>query len=411
MSSPQHVVVVGAGLGGLRTVESLRVAGFSGRISLVGDEPHEPYDRPPLSKEVLSGTWPEERTVLHRGELGDLDVALHLGSAAVGVDGGCVQLADGTELSYDTLVVATGVRARRLPGQPDHPELHVLRTLEDCRALRDSMSRARSLMVVGAGFIGAEVASTARAAGLDVTMIEALPVPFARVLGEQMGLLCARLQADNGVTVRTGVRPAEFLDTKFMDTGGNGGGIAVRLADDTVVRADCGVVGVGTVVDIGWLSGLGVPTDGGLACDATGLVQSTDNVYAVGDIAAWPDPTVGDVRRIEHWTSATEQAMVVAQRITGIEITRPADAVPYFWSDQYGLKLQLVGRPDLATSVEVLHDPGVIKGTLTGYFADGTLVAALAFHSPRLLNRCRALIREAASTQHVRTTVAELTSP
>lgn len=414
MSSPEHVVVVGAGLGGLRTVESLRAAGYPGRISLVGDEPHEPYDRPPLSKEILSGQWPEDRAVLHRGELGDLDAALHLGTAAIGVDGSAVQLADGTRLSYDALVVATGVRPRRLPGQPEHPELHVLRTLEDCRALRASMARARSLLVVGAGFIGAEVAATARAAGLEVTMLEALPVPFARVLGEQMGLLCARLQTEHGVTLRCAAQVAEFLDS-----GCGGSPIAIRLADGTVVRADCGVVGVGTVLDTGWLAGLGLATEHGLICDATGLVAGTDNVYAVGDVAAWPQPGggpglgtgAGGVRRIEHWTAATEQAMVVAQRITGAEITRPANEVPYFWSDQYGLKLQLVGRPETATRVEVLHDPGRIKGTVAGYFADGTLVAALAFHSPRLLNRCRALVREGANERRVRGTVAELVAP
>ncbi|MGH3871002.1 MAG: NAD(P)/FAD-dependent oxidoreductase [Pseudonocardiaceae bacterium] len=397
-----HVVIVGAGLGGLRTVESLRAQGFTGRISLVGDERHEPYDRPPLSKQILAGQWPEERAVLHRGELVDLDIALHLGKSAVGVDRDAVELADGTRLRYDALVVATGVLPRRLPGQPDHPELHVLRTLEDCRALRASISRARSLLVVGAGFIGAEVAATARAAGLDVTMIEALPVPFARVLGEQMGQLCAQLQSDNGVSVRCGVRLIEFADSN--------GGIAARLADGSVVRADCGVVGVGTVIGAGWLAGLEVSTEGGLLCDATGLVDGTGNVYAVGDIAAWRHPTVGDRLRIEHWTSATEQAAVVAQQITGTECTRQADVVPYFWSDQYGLTLQLAGRCDLGTSVELLHDPGVIKGTVAGYFRAGTLVAVLAFHAPRLLNRYRRLVATGANEREVRATATELGS-
>ncbi|MGH3973980.1 MAG: NAD(P)/FAD-dependent oxidoreductase [Pseudonocardiaceae bacterium] len=398
----QHVVVVGAGLGGLRTVESLRAEGFPGRISLVGDEPHEPYDRPPLSKQILAGQWPEERAILHRGELADLDAALYLGRSAVDVDGAAVELADGTQLRYDTLVVATGVLPRRLPGQPEHPELHVLRTLENCRALRDSMSRARSMLVVGAGFIGAEVAATARTAGLEVTMIEALPVPFARVLGEQMGQLCARLQTDNGVTVRCGVRLAGFA--------GDAGGIAASLTDGSLVQADCAVVGVGTVVDSGWLAGLGVPIENGLLCDTTGLVEGTSNVYAVGDVAAWRHSTVGDRPRIEHWTSATEQAAVVAQRIAGAQITRQADLVPYFWSDQYGLTLQLVGRCDLATSVEVLHDPGVIKGTVAGYFHEGTLVAVLAFHAPRLLNRYRKLVAAGASEREVRATAAELDS-
>jgi 3-phenylpropionate/trans-cinnamate dioxygenase ferredoxin reductase subunit len=406
----EHVVVIGAGLGGLRTVEFLRAVGFPGRISLVGDEPHEPYDRPPLSKQILAGQWPEERAVLHRGDLAELDISVYLGRSALGVESTAVELGDGTRLRYDALVVATGVRPRRLPGQPDHPGWHVLRTLEDCRRLRNSISRSHSLLVVGAGFIGAEVAATARTAGLEVTMLEALPTPFARVLGEQMGQLCAQLQTSNGVTVRCGVRLEGFLDTSPDRNGTGHGGIAVRLSDGSIVRADCGVVGVGTVVESGWLTGLGVGTDGGLLCDATGLVEGTGNVYAVGDIAAWRHPTVGDRPRIEHWTSAAEQAAVVAQRIAGKQITRHADVVPYFWSDQYGLTLQLIGRVDLATSVEVLHDPGVIKGTVAGYFADGTLVAVLAFHAPRFLNRYRRLVAAGASTHEVWSTAAELTS-
>lgn len=397
-----HVVVVGAGLGGLRTVECLRAEGFTGRITLVGDEPHEPYDRPPLSKQILAGQWPEERAVLHRGELAELDISLHLGRKAIGVDHIGVDLDDGIRLNYDALVVATGVRPRRLPGQPDHPQLHVLRTLEDCRGLRDSIARARSLLVVGAGFIGAEVAATARTAGLEVTMLEALPTPFARVLGEHMGRLCAQLQTDNGVTVRCGVPLMDFIVSES--------GIAARLADGSIAPADCAVIGVGTVIDAGWLAGLEISTAGGLLCDTTGLVEGTGNVYAVGDIAAWRHPTVGDRPRIEHWTSAGEQAAVVAQRLAGKQITHQADVVPYFWSDQYGLTLQLVGRSDLATSVEVLHDPGMIKGTVAGYFAKRALVAVLAFHAPRLLNRYRRLVAAGANEHEVRSTAAELAS-
>jgi 3-phenylpropionate/trans-cinnamate dioxygenase ferredoxin reductase subunit len=397
-----HVVIVGAGLGGLRTAEFLRAAGFSGRITLVGAERHEPYDRPPLSKQILAGQWPEERAALHRGALAELDISLHLGRSAVGVDGTAVDLDDGTRLRYDALVVATGVQPRRLPGQPDHPELHVLRTLEDCRGLRNSISRARSLLVVGAGFIGAEVAATARMAGLEVTMLEALPVPFARVLGEQVGRLCAQLQTDHGVTVRCGVQLTDLV--------GSDSGVAARLADGSAVQADCGVVGVGTVVDKEWLTGLGIPPATGLPCDVAGLVEGTGNVYAVGDIAAWRHPTIGDRPRIEHWTSAAEQAAVVAQRIAGKPITRQADVVPYFWSDQYGLTLQLAGRCDLATSVEMLHEPGAIKGTVAGYFADGRLVAALAFQAPRLLNRYRKLVASGASEHEVWSTAAELSS-
>jgi NADPH-dependent 2,4-dienoyl-CoA reductase/sulfur reductase-like enzyme len=398
----EQVVIVGAGLGGLRTVESLRAEGFSGGITLVGDEPHQPYDRPPLSKQLLAGTWSEDRVFLHRGELTDLGVALRLGSSAVGVDRVAVHLDDGSRLPYHALVVATGVRPRRLPRQPEHPDLHVLRTLEDCRAIRNSISYARSLLVIGAGFIGAEVAATARTAGLEVTMLEALPVPFARVLGEQMGQLCAQLQTDHGVTVRCGAPLVGFVDSD--------NGIAAQLADGSTVRADCGVVGVGTVIDDRWLAGLEVSTKGGLLCDSAGLVEGTTNVYAVGDIAAWRHPTIGDRPRIEHWTSATEQAAVVAQRLAGKPITHQADAMPYFWSDQYGLTLQLIGRCDLATSVEVLHEPGVIKGTVAGYFAGDHLVAVLAFHAPRLLNRYRRLVAAGASRREVCSAAVELAS-
>jgi NADPH-dependent 2,4-dienoyl-CoA reductase/sulfur reductase-like enzyme len=396
----EQVVVVGAGLGGLRTVEGLRAEGFSGRITLVGDEPHAPYDRPPLSKQLLAGTWSEERVFLHCGELTDLDVSVRLGRSAIGVDRVAVHLDDGSQLPYDALVEATGVRPRRLLGQPDHPDLHVLRTLEDCRALRDSISRARSLLVIGAGFIGAEVAATACLAGLEVTMLEALPVPLGRVLGEQMGQLCAQLQIDHGVTVRCGVPLAGFVDSDS--------GVVARLADGTTVRADCGVVGVGTVIDDEWLAGLEVSTAAGLLCDSAGLVEGTSNVYAVGDIAAWQHCTIGDRPRIEHWTSATEQAAVVAQRLAGKAITRQADTMPYFWSDQYGLTLQLIGRCDLATSVEVLHDPGMIKGTVAGYFADDRLVAVLAFQAPRLLNRYRKMVAAGADRHEVWSAAVEL---
>jgi len=398
----EQVVIVGAGLGGVRTAESLRAEGFAGQITLVGDELHQPYDRPPLSKQVLAGSWSEERALLHRGDLAELDVSVHLGRSVIGVDSTAVHLDDGSQLPYHALVVATGVRPRRLPGQPDHPDLHVLRTLDDCRALRDSMSRARSLLVVGAGFIGAEVAATARMAGLQVTMLEALPVPFARALGEQMGQLCAQLQTDHGVTVRCGVPLVGFADSDS--------GVTAQLADGTMVRADCGVVGVGTMIDDGWLAGLEIPTAAGLLCDTAGLVEGTGNVYAVGDIAAWRHPTVGDRPRIEHWTSATEQAAVVSQRLAGKAITRQADIVPYFWSDQYGLTLQLIGRCDLATSVEVLHDPGAVKGTVAGYFAGNHLVAVLAFHAPRLLNRYRRMVAVGASRHEVWSAAAELAS-
>lgn len=407
-STPSKVVIVGAGLGGLRTAEALRGNGFGGRIHLVGDETHLPYDRPPLSKQILAGKWGDERATL-RGEdvLAKLDLDLHLGSAAVRVDESAVELADGSRLPFDALVVATGVRPRRLPDQPDHPRLHLLRTLDDCRALRASIQQAGSVLVIGAGFIGAEVAATARAGGAQVTVVEALPVPFEPVLGEQVGRLCAELHRDHDVELRCGTRIEAFVDSPGAGVP-HGDGVAARLSDGSTVRADCAVVGVGTVLDTAWLDDLGLATDRGIACDQHGLAETTDNVYAVGDIAAWRHPTHGDRFRTEHWTSAVEQAAVVAQRIAGAEVTRPADLVPYFWSDQYGLKLQLVGRPELATEVQLLAEPTSAKGTIAGYFRDDKLVAAFAISAPKALARFRQLVGEGAGRARVHAAAAEL---
>jgi len=223
MSQPEHVLVVGAGLGGLRTVEQLRSAGFQGRISLVGDEQHAPYDRPPLSKQVLTGEWAPERTTLRSVEgLDDLGVRTHLGMRAVALRPGEVELADGASLHADAIVVATGLAARTLPGQP--AGVHTLRTLDDALALRAALERAGSLLVVGGGFIGAEVASSARTRGLAVTVLEALPVPSARALGEELGALTGRLMTEAGVDLRTDVRIDGFVTgSAAPDSTGSGG--------------------------------------------------------------------------------------------------------------------------------------------------------------------------------------------
>ncbi|HXV93183.1 MAG TPA: FAD-dependent oxidoreductase [Pseudonocardia sp.] len=390
---PEHVLIVGAGLGGLRTAEQLRAAGFTARISLVGAEPHPPYDRPPLSKQVLTGEWEPERVVLRDAEaLADLGVRAHLGLPAVALHPGAVEIADGATLHGDAIVLATGVVARRLPGQPDGPPVYTLRTVDDALALRGALAGARSLLVVGGGFIGAEVASGARAAGLDVTVLEALPVPLSRALGAEVGSLCARLLTEAGVDLRTGTRLERFLD---------GDGAGVELAGGERVTADVVLVGVGAEPRLEWLagSGLGTPDIGGLACDATGRVVGAPGVWAVGDVAAWEDPVRGARYRCEHWTNAGDQAAVVARDILGEPA--PPPAVPYFWSDQFGLKIQLIGRPDLADTVVPLHGAGLsggaVKGTVAGYLAGGRLVAVAGFGAARRVVRYRDLVARGAS--------------
>jgi NADPH-dependent 2,4-dienoyl-CoA reductase/sulfur reductase-like enzyme len=403
---PEHVLVVGAGLGGLRTVEQLRSAGYQGRISLVGAETHPPYDRPPLSKQVLTGEWPPQRTVLRDAEgLADLGVRAHLGIAAVALRPGEVELADGATLHGDAVVVATGLVARQLPDQPDHPALHTLRTLDDALSLRAGLESARSLLVVGGGFIGAEVASAARARGIGVTVLEAMPVPFSRALGPEVGALCAGLLTESGVDLRTGARPV-----RFPGDGAGDGGMSVELADGTRVGADVVVVGVGATPRLEWVAGTGLDLTDGLACDASGRVVGAPGVWAVGDVAAWYDPVHGDRPRIEHWTSAADQAAVVARDI--LTAPPPRRTVPYFWSDQFGLKIQLVGRPELADQVVPLHgdgiDGGAVRGTVAGYLAGDRLVAVASFGAARVLARYRALVAAAATSADTLALAAEL---
>jgi len=392
-TQPEHVLVIGAGLGGLRTAEQLRAAGFQGRISLVGAEAHPPYDRPPLSKQVLSGAWETDRVVLSTVDaLTELGVRTHLGLSAVGLGPGVVELSDGSALHGDAVVVATGLAARALPGQPDR--VHTLRTLDDSLALRATLERVSSLLVVGAGFIGAEVASTARERGIAVTVLEALPVPSVRALGARLGALAGRLLTEGGVDLRTEVKITGMVPGPAEPTG-----VTAQLADGTEVVADAAVVGIGGEPRLDWLAGSGAAVAGGLTCGPTGRVVGLDATWAVGDVALWEDPTLGGHHRHEHWTSAGDQAAVVARDILGAQL--PPPAVPYFWSDQFGLKIQLLGHPDAADDVVGLHgdglDGGPIRGTVAAYFTGDRLAAVAGFGAARRIVRYRQLVAAGAS--------------
>ena len=397
----RHVVIVGASLAGLRTAEELRSTGFEGTITLVGKESHLPYDRPPLSKQVLSGDRaPETVTLRDAAALDKLDLQLLLGRTATAVDDKRVLLDDAESLPYTDLVIATGVSARRLANQPSSESVHVLRTLDDSIRLRDHLRRANSLLVVGAGFIGAEVAAVARQQGLDVTMVEALASPFERALGTQVGLCCRRLHEDHGVRIVTNAQVASFTSSDSSTT--------LRLTDGAEFEADCMLVGVGTTTNQHWLTGVGLAGSNGVPCDATGRVEGHRNMFAVGDVASWHNHRFGERHRVEHWTNASEQAHVLARTMLGAPTTNRNHDLPYFWSDQYRTKVQLIGRPDLADSVDLVDLPGKAGRLLGLYFQSSSLVAAVTFSAPAILARLRPLVASRENQEVARATAAEL---
>ncbi|WP_280901930.1 FAD-dependent oxidoreductase [Streptomyces sp. MAA16] len=335
-----HTVVVGASAGGLATAEGLRRLGYDGALTVVGDEAHPPYDRPPLSKQILSGAWAPDRLPLRPPtELRALDARWLLATAATAVDPGTrtVSLADGEHLGYDHLVVATGVRPRRLPGaEAPLDGLHTLRTLEDALRLRSRLAPGRRLVVVGAGFIGAEAAAVGRGLGVRVTMVEPAPVPLAHAVGSAIGTALSRAHLEHGVDLRTGTAVARVLTDPA-----HGQVTGVELSDGSTVDADDVLVGIGSLPNTEWLEGSGLPVDDGLLCDR--YSAAAPRVWGVGDVARWFNPLFGRPMRVEHRAHAAEHGLAVARNILDAGTPRPFAPVPYFWSDQYDLKIQAYG--------------------------------------------------------------------
>ncbi len=380
------VVVVGASLAGLRAVEEARALGFGGRLVVVGAEAHLPYDRPPLSKQVLAGEWDADRTALRTLPYEDLAVEWHLGrrAAALNVADRVVLLADGERLGYDACVLATGAVPRTLPETPPLPGIHVLRTLDDCLNLRAELDHAPRVVVVGAGFIGAEVAATCRGRGLDVSVLEALPSPMVRGLGPTLGDALGRLHVDHGVDLRLGVGVAGFEGHARVE--------GVVLGDGTVVAADVVVVGIGVRPATDWLEESGLTIEDGVVCDATCL--AAPGVVAAGDVARWPNPLFGgESMRLEHWTNAAEQGAFVARRLLAGNGDAPAfEPVPYVWSDQYDVKIQVVGLVHGDDRIEIVEGSTAENRFVAAVGRDGRLVGAVAFNRPRSLMQLRRLV-------------------
>ncbi|MEH0541665.1 FAD-dependent oxidoreductase [Streptomyces sp. B21-105] len=388
----RSITVVGASLAGLSTVRALRAEGYDGEIVVVGEERHTPYDRPPLSKDFLTGDIDADALALgDADEYDGLDVHWLLGERAVRLDpvARTVTLTGGQQVRTHGVVVATGASPRTLPGSDALAGVHTLRTLDDALALRAELLDGRPrVVVIGAGFIGAEVASTAHRLGLHVTVVEAADVPLERQLGREMGLLCSSLHTDHGVGLLCGTGVAELLGEDRV-TG-------VRLADGRVLPADVVVAGVGVRPNTDWLAGSGVLVDDGVVCDA-GCAATVPGVVAVGDVARCPHPFTGRHARIEHWSNATEQARTAARTLlTGVSAPAPPTA-PYFWSDQYRTRIQLAGYV-VPGATPVIVEGDLDSRTFTAVYRHrGDPVAVLSLNQPKFFNRLRRTLVPAAA--------------
>lgn len=400
----ERVVVVGASLAGLRAAETLRQQEFAGSIVVVSNESEQPYDRPPLSKKVLSGEWEPDRIRLRKPEIIEsLDVEWILGDGATSldVDRRVVSLRSGREIAFDGLVIATGGQVRRLPGQPDWVGIHELRTLSDSLALRSELEPGRRVVVVGAGFIGLEVAATAKTRGCEVTVLEGAPAPLIRGLGAEMGRHIARIHEDNGVTVRCDVRVDGFVE-------GDAGVVAgIRLVDGEVIPADVVVVGVGVSPATAWLDSSGLELRDGVVCDET--LRAAPGVYAAGDVARWPNRLLGREMRVEHWTNASEQGAAAARNLLAEsrgEVGTPYESVPFFWSDQYTSRIQFIGRAEGDETVEIVAGSPEEHSFVALYHHGDELRAALGVSRPKQVMPFSKLLAERASWQRALELVA-----
>lgn len=383
------IVIVGGGLAATRVAEQLRRAEYAGPVTIVSDEVHLPYDRPPLSKEVLRAQV-DDVTLKPLEFYDENDITLLLGSAATAIDNDAktVTLDNDMVLSYDDLIIATGLVPRRIPSFPDLDGVRVLRTFDESLALRKHAGEAHRAVVIGAGFIGCEVTASLRGLGVDVVLVEPQPAPLASVLGTQIGELVARLHRAEGVDVRVGVGVSEVVGSTHVEK--------VVLSDGSEVEADLVVVGIGSRPATDWLEGSAITVDNGIICDNVGRT-TVPHIWALGDVASWQD-ALGHQARVEHWSNVAEQARVLVPSLLGNEPPQ-AVVVPYFWSDQYDVKIQCLGEPEADDVVHIVEDDG--RKFLAYYEREGALVGVVGGGMPGKVMKARAKIAAGAAISEV----------
>lgn len=396
MTMTSHIVIAGGGLAAQRCVETLRRSGHEGRITIACGESTAPYDRPPLSKAVLAGTAEADGITLRPPEWhNENNVELLLGNGAEELRAGDHELVleDGTVLRYDRLLIATGAIPRRLDLFDGAPNVHVLRTADDATRLRSALVPGSQLVVIGGGFIGQEVAATARGLGVEVSLFEAMDAPLVGLFGHELGTWFADLHREKGVTVHCGVTAVDTVRD------GDGSITALVTGDGTTVACDTIVVGVGVAPADDWLSGSGLG-GGGVECDEHGRT-AVDDVFAAGDVARPYDHFLGTHARSEHWEAAARQGAAAARAMLDIDAVAASPAS--FWSDQYGHRIQYVGYATAGDSHEIHGDPAAADFHVV-WQRDGRPIAALAVNRPRELGPMRKLIQETLDHHRQETT-------
>ncbi|HBJ73745.1 MAG TPA: FAD-dependent oxidoreductase [Actinobacteria bacterium] len=387
MSVESGVVIVGAGLAGLRTAEQLREQGFEGSITLLGDEEFAPYDRPPLSKRALKEPDVALPVLLDIHALDALKLDLRLNTRVVGLDPirHTVTVADGSVISFGVLVIATGARPRLLRGTTPRVGLHTLRTFNDARAIASDIRQHGHIVVIGAGFIGCEVAATAREMGAEVALVEALSTPLSIPVGETIGQEVLRMHREHGVSVYCDSLVTKLVGGEHLE--------GVELSTGELLPAGAVVVGLGVTPTVDWLGGTDLAMDNGITCDASGHT-SIEDVYAVGDVAHWTSAH-GYEGRHEHWTSAIDQARVVAANIMGStdESKTRLLELPYFWSDIYGVKIQALGWPAGRFESMVLHLGPASDKLVVLYSDDDRFVGIVGLSAPRIVMSARSMLQ------------------
>ena len=392
MKHLDRIVVIGASAAGITAAETLREEGFAGDIFLVGGELHPGYDRPPLSKNVLLGKMTAGQVMLRPAStLEGLQIDVRSGTLATGLDlsSRTITLDTGEHLAFDGLIIATGLLARPLPAQPDFKGIHMLRTLDDSLRLRHDLLQARRVVVIGAGFLGCEIAATSRQMGLEVVLVDPLELPMLRQLGREVASAVLQLHQSRGVDVRCQVGVSSFSGTADAVTG-------VTLSDGSHVQAEVIVVAIGSIPATAWLQGSGLALDNGVMCDE--YCCAAEGVYAAGDVANWFHPLYRTRMRLEHRINATEQGMAAAQNLLGAKM--PFEPVPYFWTDLYDAKIQGLGRIDTDANMTILTGRPGEAGFTAAYSSGGRIVAVLGWNAAREFRKMRPLVNAPIEELH-----------